>query len=104
MYPSVLSEKVQSDNCAITRFELTSPVSIAQGSFDALKRLHQRECNSIVRYACKLSLKALNPSTFERQNVNLAVRVVNDFVTQALAELGSKQKFCIGMKPSFTLK
>jgi len=90
MYPSVLSEKVQSDSCAITRFELTSPVSIAQGSFDALKRLHQLECNSIVRYAYKLSLKALNPSTFERQNANLAVRVFNDFVAQALAELGSK--------------
>jgi len=40
--------------------------------------------------ACKLSLKALNPSPFERQNVNLALRIFNDFVAQALVELGSK--------------
>jgi len=87
---------VQSDSCAITRFELTSPVSIAQGSFDSLKQLHQLECNSFVRYAYKLSLKMLNPSTLERQSVNLAVRLFNDFVAQALVELGSKQRFALG--------
>jgi len=52
--------------------------------------LHQLECDSIVRFAYKLSLKALNPSTFERQNVNLALRIFNDFVAQALVELGSR--------------
>ena len=67
---SMQTEKVQWDNCAITRFDFTSPVSIAHGSFNALMELHQQECDSIVRYACKLSIKALNPSTFERQNVN----------------------------------
>jgi len=45
---------------------------------------------SIVRFAYKLSMKALNPSTFERQNVNLTVRVLNDFFVQALVDLGSK--------------
>jgi len=51
MYPSVQSEKVQSDNCDITRFESTSPLSIAQSSFDAVQQLHQLECDSIVRFA-----------------------------------------------------
>jgi len=43
-----------------------------------------------VSFAYKLSMKALNPSTYVRQNVNLAVRVFTDFVAQALVELGSK--------------
>jgi len=33
---------------------------------------------------------ALQPSTFEMQNVNLALRIFNDFVAQALVDLGSK--------------
>jgi len=81
---------VQSDHCDIIRFELTSPVSIAQSRFKALHHLHQLECYSIVRFAYKLSVKALNPSTFERLNVNLALRIFNDFVAQALAERGSE--------------
>jgi len=90
MYPCVKSEKVGSDHCDITRLELTSPVSIVESSFNALHHIHQLECDSFVRFAYKLSLKALNPSTFERQNVNLALRIFNDFVAQALVELGSK--------------
>ena len=90
MYPS-LQEKVQSDNCEITRFELSSPVSIAQSSFNALKQLHQLEYDSTVRFAHNLSLKKLELSTFERQNVNLAVRICNDFVAQALVDHGRKR-------------
>jgi len=32
MYPSVENEKMQSDNCYITRLELTSPACIVHGS------------------------------------------------------------------------
>jgi len=66
-YLSVKSEKVQSDNCDITRFELTNRVNIAQSSFNALEQLHELECNSIVRYTYKLSFKALNPSVTSKQ-------------------------------------
>jgi len=90
MYPCVKSEKVRSDHCDITRFELTSPVSIAESSFNALRHLHQLECDPMVKFAYKLSLKALNPSTFERQNVYLALRIFNVLVAQALVEHGSE--------------
>jgi len=66
------------------------PRSFVGISFNALKQLHQLKCDSIVRIADKLSMKVLNPSTFETQNANLAVRVFNDFVSQALGEFGSK--------------
>jgi len=36
VYPCVKSEKVRSDHCDITSLELTSPVSIAESSFNAL--------------------------------------------------------------------
>ena len=51
---------MQAGSCDNTRFELTSPVvSIAQGSFNAFKELHQLESDSVVRYTYKLCLKAL---------------------------------------------
>ena len=104
MYPSVKSEKVQVDNCSINRFELIKPVIIAQATFNSLERLHQLECDSIVRFAYKLSLKALNPSPFERQNVNLAVRIFPISSLKPWSNLAAGTTFCIGTVPAFTLK
>ena len=37
-----------------------------------------------------LSNKALHPSTFERQNVKLALQIFNDFTSNALTAIGQK--------------
>ena len=57
-------------------------------SIASLRYLHDAECDSLVKFAYKLSFKALNPSTFERQNVKLALQVYNNFAAQALTFLG----------------
>ena len=62
----------------------------AFASFCSLKYLHTAECNSIVKFAYKLSYKALNPSTFERQNVKLVLQIFNNFTSEALALLGKE--------------
>jgi len=104
MYPCVKSEKVRSDHCDITRFELTSPVSIAESSFNALRHLHQLECDPMVKFAYKLSLKALNPSTFERQNV-IWLCVYSTFQSlKPWSNMAASTTFCIGIIPTFTLK
>lgn len=42
----------------------------------------------LAKFGFKLSLKALNPSNFERQNVKLVLQIFNEYVPQALLELG----------------
>ena len=59
-------------------------------SFSSLKYLHTAKCNSIVKFAYKLFYKALNPSTFERQNVKLVLEIFNNFTSEALALLGKE--------------
>ena len=49
-------------------------------SFNSLKQLHNAECDSLIKFAYRLSYKALNPSTFERQNVKLALQIFNNFL------------------------
>ena len=61
-------------------------------SFNSLKLLHNAECNSLIKFAYKLSYKALNPSTFERQNVKLALQIFSKFTAEALSILGEKLK------------
>ena len=54
-------------------------------SFASHRYLHDAKCNSLVKFAL-----SLNPSTFERQNVKLALQVFNNFAAQALTFLGEK--------------
>ena len=61
-------------------------------SFNSLKLLHNAECDSLIKFAYKLSYKALNPSTFERQNVKLALQIFSKFTAEALSILGEKLK------------
>ena len=64
----------------------------AIASFNFLKQLHNTECESLIKFAYRLSYKALNPSTFERQNVKLALQILNNFTAEALMILGEKLK------------
>ena len=63
---------------------------IKSASLNTLKKLHEVEENNFITYNHTLSFKALNPSNLERQNVKLVLRIFNDFVIQALLELGEK--------------
>lgn len=49
-----------------------------------LEKIYAKECNQIVKLAPALSRKVLNPSTLERQNVQLAVRLFDEKNIQAL--------------------
>lgn len=57
---------------------------ILTASFKSLCDLHEAEQNNLLKLAPTLSLKALNPSTMERQNVKLALRIFNESTAAAL--------------------
>ena len=58
------------------------------GSFACFRYLHDAQYDSLMKFAYKLSLKAHNLSTFERQNVKLTLQV---FTVQALTIPGEKR-------------
>ena len=47
--------------------------------FHVLKQLHHLEVDLTIKYAYKLSAKALSPLNLERQNVKLVIQVFNEF-------------------------
>ena len=62
-------------------------------SLSSLKQLHHLEADSTIKYAYKLSAKALSPSNLERQNVKLVIQIFNEHVSHALHQLGQKFSF-----------
>nr|XP_042912929.1 uncharacterized protein LOC122272950 [Parasteatoda tepidariorum] len=60
-------------------------------SFNTLRKLYELEHAQLVKYGYGLTLKALNPTNIERQNVQLVVRIFNEFIVKALLEFGEKQ-------------
>lgn len=67
-------------------FETLLPFCTA--SFQALKKLHEIECNKLLKYGYGLSEKALAPTSFERQNVKLVLQVINNVVAEGLQLVG----------------
>ena len=61
------------------------------GSFASFRYLHDAQYDSLMKFAYKLSLKALNLSTFERQNFKFTLQVFNNFTVQALTIPGEKR-------------
>lgn len=59
-------------------------------AFQCLKTLHRLEHDKLLKFGYSLSVKALFPSNFERQNVSLALKIFNPFVVQALLLFGMK--------------
>jgi hypothetical protein len=57
--------------------------------FNSLISLHQLEHNKLLKFGYSLSLKSLFPSTFERQNVSLSLKIFNPFVKEALLKFGT---------------
>lgn len=58
--------------------------AILTASFKALHELHDAEKNELLKIAPTLSLKALDPSNMERQNVKLVLRIFNESTVAAL--------------------
>ncbi|XP_054707693.1 uncharacterized protein LOC129217416 [Uloborus diversus] len=59
-------------------------------SFGTLKKLHELEYVNLVKFGHGLTLKSLNPTNIERQNVKLVLNIFNEFVIEALNTLGEK--------------
>lgn len=57
-------------------------------SFEAIREVYKLETEKLLKFGYGLSLKALWPSTFERQNVKLVTQIFNDNVENSLLELG----------------
>ncbi|GBN17158.1 hypothetical protein AVEN_252104-1 [Araneus ventricosus] len=55
-----------------------------------IRQLYNLESDKLVKYGFRLNLKALSPSSMERQNAKLVLCIFNEHVTEALAELGEK--------------
>ena len=59
-------------------------------SFDALKHLHSKEQNQLLKHGYTLSLKALYPTSIERQNFKLVLQMFPQVIVTALRDLGLK--------------
>nr|XP_037275089.1 uncharacterized protein LOC119167674 [Rhipicephalus microplus]XP_037287660.1 uncharacterized protein LOC119180650 [Rhipicephalus microplus] len=68
----------------LSLLDLHGSPKILTASFKTLRDLHSREQDQIVKAAPMLTIKALNPSCMERQNVKLALKVFNPSTTAAL--------------------
>lgn len=57
---------------------------ILTASFEVLCQLHEAEKNELLNIAPTLTLKALNPSNMEHQNMKLALKIFNSSTVAAL--------------------
>lgn len=62
-----------------------------EAHFDALKTLHQIEQNDLLKYGYSISLKALFPTSVERQNVKLVLQIFNHSTVTALRQFGPRR-------------
>lgn len=68
------------------------PPRMKGASFDAVRELYSAEKFSLLKVGYKLNAKAVNPTSMERQNVKLALDVINPFVSNALETRGAALK------------
>ena len=67
----------------------TNTSELAYACFESLRHLYRLEAENHLKFGYKLSIKALHPSNLERQNVRLVLQIFNEFVAQALLQLGN---------------
>jgi hypothetical protein len=65
---------------------------VSRASFSHVRRLYYSEKDNIVKLAPNLTYKALYPSSLERQNVKLALKVFDEKTVVALGEYGTLSK------------
>ena len=71
-------------------FEDFSSLKLLTASFKSIKSLYEVEYNDLVKYSYGLNLKALYPTSIERQNVKLAMKIFNEYIIEGLRQGGSK--------------
>ena len=71
-------------NC-ISIDHCTYPLNICHASFRDIRMLYNSEKDSLAKLAPRLTAKACYPSSLERQNVKLALKVVHESTIAALA-------------------
>lgn len=76
----------------VMKFPNFNDDSIHYASFNTLKEMHNYEKENLLKYGYKLSLKALYPTSIERQNVKLALQIFNRETVNALNIFGSKNE------------
>lgn len=69
-------------------YDLTT---VRYASFEAIRDVYKIESDKLLKFGYGLSLKALWPSTFERQNVKLVMQIFNDDIENSLLELGPSE-------------
>lgn len=62
--------------------------SLLEASFSEVRKLYNLESDKLLKYGYGLSLKALYPSSLEKQNVKLVIQIFNDYIVEALKTLG----------------
>ena len=60
------------------------PLCVHSASFQDVRLLYSSERGSSAKLAPQLSVKACFPSSIERQNVRLVLKIVNDLTLSAL--------------------
>ncbi|KAH9376236.1 hypothetical protein HPB48_014403 [Haemaphysalis longicornis] len=73
------------------------PPRMKGASFDAVWELYSSEKFSLLKVGYKLNAKAVNPTSVERQNMKLALSVINPFVSNALATRGAATLLAFGL-------
>lgn len=66
--------------------------SLRKASLSHLRKLHNSEKDNIVKMAPSLTHKALHPSSLERQNVNLALKLFDEKLPTALNEFAIQMR------------
>lgn len=58
--------------------------------FQTIKNIHSLEEGQLLKYAYGISVKALCPTSMERQNVRLVAQIFNDHVVEGLRKVGNQ--------------
>ena len=70
-------------------------------SFEDIRSLYKTDQHSVVKLAPRLTTKACYPSNFERQNVNLALKIFNESTVGALTLLAKSRSTIISNTTEF---
>lgn len=68
--------------------DFDDPNIVRYASFSSIRDLYNIEHQKLLKFGYGLSVKALWPSTFERQNVKLVAQIFNERIECSLLELG----------------
>ena len=69
---------------------LLENTNILCAPFMTIKKLYALESDLLLKHSYQLSMKAINPSTIERQNVKLVLQIFNEYLIEALLSMGEK--------------